>query len=80
MSVSETTPISLPDKRAPVIVAAGTETAEVADGIVPGTTPPAMEACDVAIGRAGVGRGDGGGTESTIHIRCDLVATNLATV
>ncbi|KAH6603378.1 hypothetical protein Trco_008153 [Trichoderma cornu-damae] len=80
ISVSETTPINLPDKRAPAIEAAGTATAGIADGIVPGITPPAIELCDVATGTAGVGRGDCGGAESTIHMRCDLVATNLATV
>lgn len=80
ISVSETTPISLPDKRAPAIVGAGTVTAGTADAIVAGTVPADIEVCDVVIGVVGVDRGDDCGPASTIHIRCDFVATSLATV
>lgn len=80
ISVSETTPISLPDSSAPAIAAAGTEATGAAGGIAPGATSLAVELCDDTVGIAGVGRGDGGGPESTTHIRCDLVATSLATV
>lgn len=78
--MSEITPISLPDSSAPAIAAAGTERPGAACGIAPGAISLVGELCDVAVGMAGVGRGDGGGTESTTHIRCDLVATSLATV
>lgn len=78
--MSETTPISLPDSNAPAIAAAGTERIGAAGGIAPGAVSLAAELCDVAVGIAGVDRGDGGGTESTTHIRCDLVATSFATV
>lgn len=80
ISVSETTPISLPDNRAPAIEAAGTVTAGTADAIGPGTVPADIEVCDVVIGVVGVDIGDDCGPASTIHIRCDFVATNLATV
>jgi hypothetical protein len=62
------------------MAAAGTEKTGAAEGIAPGAISLAAELCDVVVGKAGVGRGDGGGTESTTHIRCDLVATSLATV
>jgi hypothetical protein len=45
MSVNETTPMSLPDKRAPAIAGAG-------------TVPLDKEGCEVVVGVAGVERGD----------------------
>lgn len=45
MSVSETTPMSFPDKRAPAIAGAG-------------TGPLDREVCEVVVGVAGVDRGD----------------------
>lgn len=76
-SVRETTPESLPERRAPAIADAGTAAAVTGDG---GATLVAalVKPCGAIRGVAGAeGEGD---ADSTTHIRCDLVATSLATV
>jgi hypothetical protein len=73
MSVSEMTPLSLPDIRAPTMAAAGI----AGDGGPPGGGAP-VKLWGPASGVAGaLGEGD---ADSTTHMRCDRVATSLATV
>lgn len=76
-SVNETTPLSLPDKPAPIIADAGTAAAGCGEGGVGGGGP-----CVKLDGPIkGVAGADGeGDADSTTHMRCDLVATSLATV
>ena len=75
----EITPVSFPERRAPAIAEAGTAAAGIGEAGTPvGAVLLALEVCGAIIGVAGVdGYGD---ADSTTHIRCDLVATNLATV
>lgn len=83
MSVSEMTPVSRPDIRAPGKAAADTagkvfESEGDAGVDEAGDEWKAWEIDGVANGVAGA---DGDGeADSTTHIRCDLVATSLATV
>lgn len=88
MSVRDMTPVSLPDMRAPIMAAAGTDGALWGEGGAPaplllegagGAGPPAVTKLPGPVrGVAGVlGEGD---ADSTIHMRCEPVATSLATV
>ena len=80
ISVNEMTPLSFPDSLAPAIADAGTAGAAAGDG----GAPPAAAVgapgndCGPANGVAGAD-GDGEG-DSTTHMRCERVATSLATV
>ena len=82
ISVSDTTPLNLPDMRAPIIAEAGTAGDSwgeagapllgAAGGAVPGKLPGPVN---------GVAGPDGeGDADSTTHMRWDLVATSFATV
>lgn len=81
ISVREMTPLNLPDIRAPIKLDAGTTGAICGDGGAPlgatGAGPPGKLPGPVKGVAGAVGDGD---AESTTHIRCDLVATSLATV
>lgn len=72
-SVKEMTPVSFPERHEPASAEAGTAVTGAGDG-----GAPADEECAESSGVAGAdGEGD---ADSTTHIRCDLVATSLATV
>lgn len=82
ISVRDTTPLSLPDKRAPIIADAGMAGDVCGDaggpllGVRVGGPPGKL--LGPVNGVAGpVGEGE---VESTTHMRCDLVATSFATV
>lgn len=84
MSVSETTPVSRPDILAPGKEAAETAGNAPSDGDVGADVDAIGEwrFAELTEGVAsGVAPGDGEGEDdSTIHIRCDLVASSLAIV
>lgn len=82
MSVSDTTPVSLPEIRAPGRAAAETGKALLIDGEVGFEPAGGARAAWLIEGVArGVAGFDGDGdADSTTHIRCDLVATSLAIV
>lgn len=74
------TPLSLPDSRAPAIAEADTAGAAAGDGGAPPVVvagAPGNE-CGPANGVAGAD-GDAD-ADSTTHMRCERVATSLATV
>lgn len=88
-SVNEITPVSLPERRAPAMADAGTAavgtgeagTAAVGTGdggAAEGGGPAVVKDWGPIKGVAGA-EGDGD-ADSTTHIRCDRVATSLATV
>jgi len=84
ISVKETTPVSRPEILAPGIEAAETAGKAVSDGDagVDETKPGEWRFAELTEGVAnGVPPGEGEGEDdSTIHIRCDLVASSLAIV
>lgn len=77
ISVKETTPLSFPDIRAPTMADAGTEAAIWGEGGATGGVPCVKLDGPVNGVSGAVGDGD---ADSTTHMRCDLVATSLATV
>lgn len=79
-SVKETTPLSLPDKRAPIIADAGTEAAIWGEGGAAGTPCVKLDGPVNGVVRGVSGAVGDGDADSTTHIRCDLVATSFATV
>lgn len=78
-SVNDITPVSLPDRRAPAMADAGTAVVGTGDGgAIPVAGSPMLDLCAAISGVAGA-EGDGE-ADSTTHMRCDVVATNFATV
>lgn len=81
MSVREITPLSLPEMRAPGIADAGTAEAVAGEGGAALAGIGGGPLIDPWGGIKGVAGAEGeGDADSTTHIRCDRVATSLATV
>ncbi len=83
MSVREMTPVRRPEMRAPGRAAAETTGKEVARFGDAGVDATGDDKIGLDIDMEGVGKGvaDGDGdAASTTHIRCERVATSLATV